>query len=104
MYVANLLKTEVRLSCRNVEGCVSDFKSPHLTFSQRQMFVCDTDGEEKADASPPHCAICLETFKYGDEISSSHHCEHFHHHGCIFPWLLEHDDCPVCRRSLTAAS
>lgn len=60
----------------------------------------DCDSIDVEAAQRPQCAICLETFKDGDEISSSHNndCNHGFHRECIFEWLLKHDDCPFCRR------
>lgn len=46
------------------------------------------------------CAICLVEFERGDEISSSDcaQCFHHYHKTCILKWLLQHDECPSCRR------
>ena len=45
------------------------------------------------------CAICIDTFEIGDEVSWSryHKCNHVFHYECIIPWLKRHDECPYCR-------
>ena len=72
-------------------------------------------GRESAD-SLPHgssaaqndslemCAICIEDYEEGDEISWSHneHCSHAFHRVCIIEWLLKHDECPFCRHNFLA--
>ena len=49
--------------------------------------------------SPKECPICLETYKENDEICWSHNeqCCHAYHSDCMVNWLMEHDDCPLCR-------
>lgn len=49
--------------------------------------------------SPKSCPICLEEYKCGDEISwsNNHKCPHAFHLDCILDWLMENDDCPLCR-------
>jgi Ring finger domain len=48
----------------------------------------------------PCCAICLERFIPGDEISYSIDplCNHEYHMTCIIEWLMKHPNCPYCRR------
>ena len=45
------------------------------------------------------CAVCLEKFREGDQVCSSHNmdCKHVFHYDCIYQWLLKHDECPYCR-------
>jgi hypothetical protein len=45
------------------------------------------------------CTICLEGHKEKDEICSSRNklCPHKFHLDCMVSWLMDHDDCPVCR-------
>jgi len=49
--------------------------------------------------SPQTCPVCLEDYKKGDEIACSKNekCPHSYHVDCILEWLMEHDDCPMCR-------
>ena len=50
--------------------------------------------------SPTSCAICIERYSKGDEIawSFNERCHHAFHLDCIVDWLMEHDDCPLCRQ------
>merc|ERR550519_2163113 len=45
------------------------------------------------------CFICLEPYKEGETIyrSPNEKCIHSFHSTCMMRWLLDHDDCPVCR-------
>lgn len=49
--------------------------------------------------SPKTCAICLETYKENDDICWSHNknCAHAFHFHCMLGWLMDNDDCPLCR-------
>ncbi len=49
--------------------------------------------------SPKSCHICLEKYKVGDEITWSRNdqCAHVFHLDCILDWLMDNDQCPVCR-------
>eukprot|EP00553_Chaetoceros_curvisetus_P014406 CAMPEP_0204644008 /NCGR_PEP_ID=MMETSP0718-20130828/1153_1 /ASSEMBLY_ACC=CAM_ASM_000674 /TAXON_ID=230516 /ORGANISM="Chaetoceros curvisetus" /LENGTH=191 /DNA_ID=CAMNT_0051665425 /DNA_START=188 /DNA_END=763 /DNA_ORIENTATION=+ len=51
--------------------------------------------------SPKTCAICLEPYKVGDEIcwSKNEKCPHAFHLDCMTEWLMENDDCPLCREN-----
>jgi len=49
--------------------------------------------------SPKSCPICLEEYKAGDEIawSKNNECPHAFHLDCMINWLMDHDECPLCR-------
>jgi len=49
--------------------------------------------------SPKSCPICLEEYKVGDEIawSKNDQCPHAFHLDCALDWLMDHDECPLCR-------
>ena len=53
------------------------------------------------------CSVCLECYSPNDTIawakdggtnSSDAGCDHIFHRECLFAWLHEHSDCPLCRR------
>ena len=50
--------------------------------------------------SPKECPICLDTYSIGDDIawSKNEKCHHAFHLDCIMSWLMENDECPMCRR------
>jgi Ring finger domain len=69
--------------------------------------MCDSDDIYPESSDPPtsgsqqpSCAICLDQFKSGEDTCSAQNinCPHEYHLQCIFPWLLQSQDCPCCRR------
>jgi Ring finger domain len=59
-----------------------------------------TTEDDDLESCYPSCAICLDLFKEGEDICSAQNkdCWHEFHLECIFPWLLESQNCPCCRR------
>jgi len=49
--------------------------------------------------SPKTCPICCEDYVKGDDIawSKNERCCHAFHTKCIAEWLMDHNDCPMCR-------
>lgn len=45
------------------------------------------------------CPICLDFYDDGDEmcISKNDKCHHSFHYDCMVGWLIDNDDCPICR-------
>jgi len=62
--------------------------------------TCSTINNTSSLYSPKTCPICLDRYKVGDEIAWSNNdlCPHAFHLDCILDWLMEHDECPICRR------
>jgi hypothetical protein len=52
------------------------------------------------------CAICLNSFKTGDEVAQSlnQECQHLFHTECIVEWLTSNPGCPACRRQFLVES
>ena len=48
-----------------------------------------------------NCTICFELQHVGD-LAIKLPCGHCYHKKCVWPWLLKHCTCPVCRYELTA--
>jgi len=63
----------------------------------------ESDGSSGRDSSLfQHCAICLEAFRVGEEVSWSKilmDCNHTYHSACIREWLYRSPGCPCCRTS-----
>ncbi|XP_036425088.1 RING finger protein 148 [Colossoma macropomum] len=53
-----------------------------------------TDPEVEAEEN--NCAVCIDSFKRGDIVTTLP-CSHLFHKTCIEPWLLEHHTCPMCK-------
>jgi hypothetical protein len=51
------------------------------------------------DSMKTTCAICLNNYNEGEEISWSPNkqCTHCFHRACIVEWLCRQDGCPFCR-------
>lgn len=60
---------------------------PTVTITQRHL---NTDS---------HCPVCKDEFELGCEAKQMP-CKHIYHSGCIVPWLVQHNSCPVCRFEL----
>jgi hypothetical protein len=45
------------------------------------------------------CAVCTDQFKENDIVSDLP-CKHLFHPGCLEPWLITNNTCPVCRYDL----
>lgn len=46
----------------------------------------------------PDCPICLN--KIGKKTKKKTSCNHIYHHYCLDKWLIENDNCPMCRTIL----
>jgi len=47
------------------------------------------------------CPICCHDYAKGDDVtwSKNEQCCHAFHTDCIMEWLMNHDDCPLCRNN-----
>lgn len=45
-----------------------------------------------------NCAICMDEFKYDNELRELPQCKHLFHVGCIDMWLVRNDTCPLCKK------
>ena len=45
------------------------------------------------------CIICLDDFKIGQDVCILN-CNHIFHHRCLYRNILEHQECPICRKKL----
>ncbi|GFH49319.1 hypothetical protein CTEN210_05795 [Chaetoceros tenuissimus] len=59
----------------------------------------DMESLDESLYSPRSCPICCEGYVKGDDVawSKNEECCHAFHTDCIVPWLMDHDDCPMCR-------
>ena len=49
------------------------------------------------------CIICYDDFKEGDQVTTLP-CVHVFHIECIKVWILQHQNCPVCKYKITKSS
>eukprot|EP00979_Chaetoceros_neogracilis_P011896 scaffold3039_cov171-Chaetoceros_neogracile.AAC.2 len=74
--------------------------------SNRRL-ATDTVDQSETLYSPKTCAICLEIYKVSDTIcwsASNEACHHAYHLDCMMDWLMENDECPLCRENYLEAS
>ena len=45
------------------------------------------------------CVICLESMTLNDELLKLR-CGHIFHKDCLIPWLVQKQECPLCRLQL----
>ncbi len=84
------------------ERLKSSMKNSLQKISDRLLGMSDRDEEGGGSLyCPKKCAICLEPYKVGDEIcwSKNEKCSHAFHLDCMSEWLMENDDCPLCREN-----
>jgi Ring finger domain len=50
------------------------------------------------------CCICLVPYEEGVAVMTGTLCNHMFHRSCCQNWLLQHDDCPYCRKEMMLAT
>jgi Zn finger protein HypA/HybF involved in hydrogenase expression len=50
--------------------------------------------------SQPSCPVCSEEFSVGVTVLKLP-CTHVFHRECVFPWLEQRQNCPICRAELS---
>ncbi|XP_066489193.1 RING finger protein 148 [Tiliqua scincoides] len=58
--------------------------------------------DKEVESSEENCAVCLEMYRAKD-VARVLRCRHLFHKGCVDPWLLEHQTCPVCKWDMLKA-
>lgn len=46
------------------------------------------------------CAVCLNGYEEGHDLSEIPDCLHFFHKDCLQAWLEKHSNCPLCRATI----
>jgi len=84
-------------------GAINDKKDDicieTLRSIQSRRNIENVDNVDELLYSPRSCPICCEDYVKGDDVawSKNEDCCHAYHTDCIVPWLMDHDDCPMCR-------
>ncbi|KAL2935990.1 RING-H2 finger protein ATL65 [Bienertia sinuspersici] len=68
-------------------------KLPCFEYTQNEAKQSTTT----ATSSVNDCAVCLETFKVGDNCRLLPNCQHYFHVYCVDEWLMKSPFCPICR-------
>ena len=55
--------------------------------------------EDLVACSTQCCPICFEEYKSEEDVALSRNqeCHHIYHVDCIVQWLVNNDECPMCR-------
>lgn len=63
--------------------------------STRAVVGLSTDSERSLKS----CPICLDAYEDGEDVcwSKNDECVHAFHLSCMMEWLMDNDDCPMCR-------
>lgn len=81
----------------------------HVDEESRERAITDTkkvsvqkDNNQEDQCLGIDCSVCLNHFNVGDELAWSRKlkCQHVFHSDCLIPWLMKHEECPVCRTKL----
>lgn len=60
------------------------------------FYLDDIKLQKLENAKNEQCLICLGKFKLNQQCLYLC-CMHLFHSGCIMRWLLEHEECPICK-------
>jgi Ring finger domain len=86
---------EISIDCDDLENHDS-------TDTSHSSGIVVDPNDTSVHGAVPCCAICLDKFDMGDDISYSMDttkCHHEYHTLCITEWLMKHPNCPYCRRN-----
>jgi hypothetical protein len=65
------------------------------------VFAATSPGASDSSSVGPRCVVCLGDLEAGDELRALT-CGHSFHAGCVDPWLLERQTCPLCKDDVIA--
>jgi len=99
-----VLGTTTRLQESDETTC--DLLSPPPAEAQfKDLASKETSFTEAKSVLDNECAICCTEYTAGDAVclSKKSSCNHAFHTKCLIPWLIRHDNCPLCRSSYFTA-
>ena len=59
-------------------------------------------GGDEISENSAHCVICLDDYAAADKVIKLK-CSHHFHRECGQKWLVEHQECPICRQCFKTA-
>jgi len=85
----------------NLDGDEDHFFSRILQSTSNLVRAEKEDHAKQVTAvalSSKMCPICLEDYKNSDQVChSKSECGHIYHLACLMNWMIQNDDCPICR-------
>ena len=85
----------------NLDGDKDHFFSRILQSTSNLIRAEKEDHAKQVTAvalSSKMCPICLEDYKNSDQVChSKSQCGHIYHVACLMNWMIQNDDCPICR-------
>ena len=78
----------------------SNSRLSHFTTTLSSPYVVRNYSRENTILREPvQCSICFETINESDKKTLN--CDHHYHRNCINTWLVEQNNCPLCRAPQT---
>ena len=92
-FQANNLSHKYETKKSNIELSFREWRSTHHG-------IDDSVSVDSSIYNPRSCAICMAKYEHNDDIcwSKNEKCYHAFHLNCVIPWLMKHNECPMCRR------
>jgi ATP-dependent protease Clp ATPase subunit len=66
-----------------------------------ELMLNEISSEEE---EPKICSICQQNLEWDIIIRKINECNHEYHVNCIDRWLVDHTNCPTCRRELVVST
>mgnify|MGYP001397131662 CR=1 FL=1 len=80
----------------------SNSRLSHFTTTLSSPYVVRNYSRENTILREPvQCSICFETINESDKKTLN--CDHHYHRNCINTWLVEQNNCPLCRAPQTTS-
>lgn len=67
-----------------------------------ELMLNESSSDEEEE--PKICSICQQNLEWDIIIRKINECNHEYHVNCIDRWLVEHTNCPTCRRELVVTN
>lgn len=88
------------LCARRAERIERNKRDKARTIKIKELLIPIKEGREDGTEDSIDCPICLNRIELNDAKTVKTVCEHHYHVGCITPWLLSNNTCPLCKRDL----
>jgi hypothetical protein len=88
-----------------VEATIREFFEPvPIVPTETQIASSSVLYNSIDDSEEARCSICQDDIRFGEEVRSLTHCDHFFHRSCIDLWLQSSVRCPLCRHDIRESS